>query len=84
MLNVASFKIAHKFQNWFWSFVCICKNQYAIIVFIVHYRDQLGQHLDNMQGDLEALKEFLRDGENYQVDSNTLLNVSICHKPQLF
>lgn len=40
-------------------------------------RDQLNQHLDSVQGDLEALKEFLRDGENYQVDANTLLSVSI-------
>lgn len=40
-------------------------------------RDQLNAHLDNVQGDLEALKEFLRDGDNYQVDTNTLLSVSV-------
>lgn len=44
---------------------------------MVYCRDQLGQHLDTMQSDLESLKEFLRDGENYQVDANTILNVSI-------
>lgn len=43
-----------------------------------HCRDQLNTHLDNVQGDLEALKEFLRSGggDDYQVDANTLLNVS--------
>lgn len=41
-----------------------------------NYRDQLNSHLDGVQGDLEALKEFLRDGDNYQVDANTLLSVS--------
>lgn len=45
--------------------------------FFFHYcRDSLHQHLDNVQGDLEALKEFLRNGEDYQADPNTLLNVS--------
>lgn len=45
------------------------------------YRDQLNNHLDNVQGELEVLKEFLRSGggggEDYQVDANTLLSVSI-------
>lgn len=38
----------------------------------------MNTHLDNVQGDLEALKEFLRNGggDDYQVDANTLLNVS--------
>lgn len=40
-------------------------------------RDQLNSHLDNVQGDLEALKDFLRESGDYQVDANTLLGVSI-------
>lgn len=40
-------------------------------------RDQLNTHLENVQGDLEALKEFLRGGDDYQVDANTLLTVSM-------
>lgn len=41
------------------------------------HRDQINQHLDTVQGDLEALKEFLRGSDDYQVDANTLLSVSI-------
>lgn len=36
----------------------------------------LHQHLDHVQGDLDAMKEMLRNGEEYQFDVNTLLNVS--------
>lgn len=36
--------------------------------------------MDNVQGDLEALKEFLRNGEDYQLDANALLSVSIQRK----
>lgn len=45
-------------------------------MFFYFNRDQLNNHLDNVQGELEALKEFLRVGDEYQMDPNTLLNVS--------
>lgn len=39
-------------------------------------REQLNQHLDSVQGDLDSLKEFLRS-EDYSLDANALLGVSI-------
>lgn len=37
----------------------------------------MNHHLDSVQGELEALKEFLRGSDDYQMDTNTLINVSI-------
>lgn len=37
--------------------------------------DHINQHLDGVQGDLESIKEYLRN-EDYSLDANTLLGVS--------
>lgn len=39
------------------------------------FREQIHQHLDTVQGDLESLKEFLRN-EDYTLDANAVLGVS--------
>lgn len=39
------------------------------------FREQIHQHLDTVQGDLESLKELL-SGDNYSLDTNALLGVS--------
>lgn len=65
----------------------IIKNSLFIFSFSFFLnRDQLNSHLDNVQGDLEALKEFLRSGggDEYQVDANTLLSVSNFIKTYFF
>lgn len=38
-------------------------------------REQIHHHLDTVQGDLDSLKEFLRN-EDYSLDANALLGVS--------
>lgn len=46
-----------------------------VIVPYLLRREQLNQHLDSVQGDLDTLKEFLRN-EDYSLDANALLGVS--------
>lgn len=46
-----------------------------VIVTYTLRREQLNQHLDSVQGDLDSLKEFLRN-EDYSLDANALLGVS--------
>lgn len=42
-------------------------------------REQMDNHLETMQTDLDNLREILR-GEGYTIDANTLLGVNIISK----
>lgn len=60
---------------------CFPKIKYAVSHLFIEtlldfvHSDQLNQHLDGVQGDLESIKEYLRN-EDYTLDANTLLGVS--------
>jgi hypothetical protein len=46
----------------------------ASIESLRYCRDDLGNHVDQIQNDLDGLKELLQ-GDNYSIDANTLLSV---------
>lgn len=50
-----------------------------VMILSLSHSEQINQHLDSVQGDLESLKEFLRN-EDYTLDANALLGVSIWQK----
>lgn len=47
--------------------------------FFIICSDHINQHLDGVQGDLESIKEYLRN-EDYSLDANTLLGVGTLAK----
>lgn len=48
-------------------------------IYNIMYREEMDNHLESMQTDLENLREILR-GEGYSIDANTLLGVNIILK----
>lgn len=47
-----------------------------IDLFVVIFREHMDCHLDNVQSELDNIRDLLLRGDGYSIDANTLLGVS--------